>query len=93
MSLGSAHVGSRVNVAGRGDGTLAFFGETQFKPGTWCGVWLDQPHVSSRSRAEGTHAQSEEKQTARSNVQALRSSSEEEEGKEDWGIKEVEGKA
>ena len=39
-------IGKKVKVTGRGLGTLLFYGKTQFKAGTWCGVALDEPSVS-----------------------------------------------
>eukprot|EP00050_Salpingoeca_kvevrii_P014432 m.36061 g.36061 ORF g.36061 m.36061 type:complete len:573 (-) comp5758_c0_seq2:88-1806(-) len=43
--LDDIHVGDRVKVLGgdRGEGTVRFKGETQFKAGRWYGVQLDKP--------------------------------------------------
>jgi hypothetical protein len=46
LAISAAHVGLRVAVQNRGEGLLAFYGSTDFKDGTWCGVWLDQPLVT-----------------------------------------------
>lgn len=36
-------VGDRVWVGGNKPGVIAFIGETQFGPGDWAGVVLDEP--------------------------------------------------
>lgn len=36
-------VGDRVWVGGTKPGVIAFIGETQFGPGDWAGVVLDEP--------------------------------------------------
>lgn len=46
MSVGKESIGRRVNVKGRGLGTLLFFGPTDLQPGDWCGIQLDEPVVS-----------------------------------------------
>ncbi|CAH8535486.1 unnamed protein product [Schistosoma turkestanicum] len=39
----SFQIGDRILVAGQRKGILRFIGETQFAPGTWYGIELDQP--------------------------------------------------
>jgi CAP-Gly domain-containing linker protein 1 len=36
-------IGERVWVGGTKPGTIAYIGETQFAPGDWAGVVLDEP--------------------------------------------------
>lgn len=36
-------IGQRVWVGGTKPGVIAFIGETQFAPGEWAGIVLDQP--------------------------------------------------
>lgn len=36
-------IGDRVWVAGNKPGRIAYIGETQFAPGDWAGIVLDQP--------------------------------------------------
>jgi dynactin complex subunit len=45
-TVSAAHLGCRVAVKDRGEGLLCYYGATDFKPGLWCGVWLDQALVS-----------------------------------------------
>ncbi len=41
-------IGKRVEVEGRGEGVLMFFGNVQFNKGAkWGGVALDEPNVRS----------------------------------------------
>ena len=44
--INASHIGSRVAVASRGEGVLAFYSPTDFKPGVWAGVCLDTAVVS-----------------------------------------------
>jgi dynactin complex subunit len=47
MPVNASDVGQRVTVPDRGNGQLCFFGNTKFKDGVWCGVWLDDNKVQS----------------------------------------------
>jgi len=42
-------IGQRVWVGGTKPGHIAFIGETQFAPGDWAGIALDEPIGKSNS--------------------------------------------
>lgn len=49
-------VGDRVIVSsgfGSRPGMLMFIGETQFAPGTWCGIMLDDPTGKNDGMVDG----------------------------------------
>lgn len=48
-------IGDRVWVGGTKPGQIAYIGETQFAPGEWAGIALDQPIGKHIKKAEKQH--------------------------------------
>ena len=51
-------IGDRVWVGGTKPGQIAYIGETQFAPGEWAGVVLDEPVGQFLKKGDGYHAYS-----------------------------------
>lgn len=51
-------IGDRVWVGGTKPGQIAYIGETQFAPGEWAGVVLDEPVGQFLKHGDGYHAYS-----------------------------------